>query len=120
MLGIPAELDQDRVSRLRWPAIKALARASKAARDAARRRVVSLEWGHKDAPLPVTDLRRAFPAARRLALRALGGSASDLRAFLAANSAFLSQLQHLLVVGEGYDPDNRDGRKPYMAAPPTV
>ena len=95
MLGIPAELEQEVVSRLSWPAIKALARASKASRDAARRRVMSLEWGDGSAPLPVTDLRRAFPAARRLGLGALGGRASNMEAFLAANSALLSQLQHL-------------------------
>jgi hypothetical protein len=97
MLGIPAELEQKIVSRLSWTAIKALARASKASRNAARRRVVSLEWHNRDAPLPVADLRQAFPAARRLELRAVGGSASDMRAFLAVNSAFLPQLQHLLV-----------------------
>jgi hypothetical protein len=97
MFGIPAELEQEIVSRLSWTAIKALACASKASRDAARRRVVSLEWDDRSGPLPVTDLSQAFPAARRLALRALGGSASDMRAFFAANSAFLSQLQHLLV-----------------------
>jgi hypothetical protein len=99
MLGTPADLEQEIVSRLSWTAIKALARASKAGRDAARRRVASLEWGrgHGRTPLPVTDLRQAFPSARRLVLRALGGAASDVQAFLAANSALLAQLQHLRV-----------------------
>ena len=83
-------------------AIKALARASKASRDAARRRGVSLEWNDWNAALPVTDLRQAFPSARRLALPpAAYRSASDqaFEAFLSANGAFLSQLQHLELYG---------------------
>jgi hypothetical protein len=102
MLRLPAELDQDIVSRLSWAAIKALARASKAARDAARRGVVSLEWGHWTAPLPAADLRQAFPSARRLVLKAALGYSGyiELEAFLAVNAAVLSQLQHLQLDGE--------------------
>ena len=87
MLGLPAELQQQIVSRLSWTAAKALARASRAARDAARRGVASLEWHDRAAPLLLTDLRLAFPSARCLVLRAFGGGPTHAPALLGAHTA---------------------------------
>jgi hypothetical protein len=97
MLGIPAELEEEIVSRLSWSAVKALARVSKAGCDAARQRVLSLEWDYRSGPPPLVDLLMMFPAARRLALAA--SDTSGPQGFFAAKGPFLAQLEHLQLFG---------------------